>query len=128
MEISEEEEEPFVESLVKDEDDELEQLISDSNEAKEYDEPKQAVQKQTKMLESTSLFSATPSRSFFPRGFLWDEGFHLQVIYPWDLEITLESVRSWLSLMDEEGWIGREQILGEEARSKVIYSYLLISG
>lgn len=33
--------------------------------------------------------------------------------------ISLEIVRSWFSLMDEDGWIGREQILGPEARSKV---------
>lgn len=31
----------------------------------------------------------------------------------------LDIVKSWFSLIDEDGWIGREQILGQEARSKV---------
>lgn len=31
----------------------------------------------------------------------------------------LEIVKSWFSLVDEDGWIAREQILGDEARSKV---------
>ncbi len=65
------------------------------------------------------LFSAVPSRPFFPRGFLWDEGFHLQVTLDWDMDLTLEIVSSWFDLMDENGWIAREQILGPEARSKV---------
>lgn len=65
------------------------------------------------------LFSAVPSRPFFPRGFLWDEGFHLQVILDWDIDLALEIVSSWFELMDESGWIAREQILGPEARSKV---------
>jgi mannosyl-oligosaccharide glucosidase len=31
----------------------------------------------------------------------------------------MDIVYSWFSLMDSEGWIAREQILGLEARSKV---------
>ena len=65
------------------------------------------------------LFSSIPSRPFFPRGFFWDEGFHLQVILDWDMDLALEILTSWLDLMDENGWIAREQILGPEARSKV---------
>ena len=65
------------------------------------------------------LFTATPSRPFFPRGFYWDEGFHLLPVGVWDNDLALEVVKSWFGLEDEEGWIAREQILGEEARSKV---------
>jgi mannosyl-oligosaccharide glucosidase len=67
----------------------------------------------------SELFSSIPSRPFFPRGFLWDEGFHLMPIMDWDLDLTLEIVKSWFNLIDDEGWIAREQILGPEARSKV---------
>uniref|UniRef100_A0AAQ4R8E3 Mannosyl-oligosaccharide glucosidase n=1 Tax=Gasterosteus aculeatus aculeatus TaxID=481459 RepID=A0AAQ4R8E3_GASAC len=53
-----------------------------------------------------ALFTAVPSRSFFPRGFLWDEGFTRRLCP--------------LDRPDEyEGWIPREQILGDEARRKV---------
>ena len=65
------------------------------------------------------LFTSIPSRPFFPRGFLWDEGFHLIPIADWDMDLTLDIVRSWFKLMDEDGWIAREVILGDEARSKV---------
>ncbi|KAE9974852.1 hypothetical protein EG328_003581 [Venturia inaequalis] len=65
------------------------------------------------------LFTSIPSRPFFPRGFLWDEGFHLMPVVDWDIDLTLQIVKSWFALIDEDGWIGREQILGAEARSKV---------
>ncbi|KAF1961233.1 glycoside hydrolase [Byssothecium circinans] len=67
----------------------------------------------------SELFTSIPSRPFFPRGFLWDEGFHLLPVIDWDADLTLDIIKSWFNLMDEDGWIGREQILGAEARSKV---------
>lgn len=69
--------------------------------------------------EPHELLSATPSRSFFPRGFYWDEGFHLALIGAWDNDLALEIFQSWMNLADEDGWIAREQILGDEARSRV---------
>ncbi|KAJ5936086.1 mannosyl-oligosaccharide glucosidase [Penicillium verhagenii] len=65
------------------------------------------------------LFTCVPSRPFFPRGFLWDEGFHLLPVMEYDSDLALEIIKSWFHLMDEDGWIAREQILGMEARSKV---------
>ncbi|KAJ3411945.1 Processing alpha glucosidase I [Chytridiales sp. JEL 0842] len=67
----------------------------------------------------TSLFTAVPSRPFFPRGFLWDEGFHQMLIGTWDNDLSLDIISHWSSLIDDNGWVGREQILGDEARSKV---------
>ena len=66
-----------------------------------------------------SLLTATPSRSFFPRGFYWDEGFHLLHIGAWDAELASMIFEAWTHLMDKNGWVAREQILGEEARSQV---------
>lgn len=65
------------------------------------------------------LFSLVPSRPFFPRGFYWDEGFHLLPLLKYDPDLVLEIIKSWFNLIDELGWIAREQILGPELRSRV---------
>lgn len=71
------------------------------------------------VMPAQELLTATPSRSFFPRGFYWDEGFHLLHVGAWDNDLSLEILSSWVGLIDEEGWVAREQILGDEARSRV---------
>lgn len=65
------------------------------------------------------LFTFVPSRPIFPRGFYWDEGFHLLPLLKYDSDLVLEVVKSWFNLIDEDGWIAREQILGPELRSRV---------
>lgn len=102
--------------------------VVDRSYAPEYDEENEGfwdetaavrAKRQEKLEGPYELFTSVPSRPFFPRGFLWDEGFHLLPIADYDLDVTLDVVKSWFNLMDEDGWIGREQILGAEARSKV---------
>ncbi|CAL9734143.1 mannosyl-oligosaccharide glucosidase [Monosporozyma servazzii] len=65
------------------------------------------------------LFTSVPSRAFFPRGFYWDEGFHLLQIMEYDFDLAFEIMESWINLIDKDGWIAREVILGPEARSRV---------
>ena len=102
--------------------------VVDRSYAPEYDEENEGFweaaaeargRKGEKLEGPFELYTTVPSRPFFPRGFLWDEGFHLLPIADFDLDLALEVVKSWFNLMDDDGWIGREQILGPEARSKV---------
>lgn len=104
------------------------QHVTDRSYAPEYEEDDEGfweaaaearARKQQKLEGPYELFSSVPSRPFFPRGFLWDEGFHLMPIADWDMDLTLEIIKSWYNLMDEDGWIAREMILGDEARTKV---------
>lgn len=64
------------------------------------------------------LLTATPSRALFPRGFLWDEGFHQLIVQRWDPTLSRACLTSWLAQMDGSGWIPREQAVGLEARHR----------
>lgn len=64
------------------------------------------------------LFTCVSSRLFASRGGYWDEGFHLLPICDYDSDLALEIIKSWVLLIDDSGWIAKEQILGDEARSK----------
>lgn len=73
------------------------------------------------------LFTLVPSRPFFPRGFYWDEGFHLLPLLKYDSDLALEIFKSWFDLIDDKGWLAREQILGDEARSRVPSEFVVQS-
>lgn len=64
-----------------------------------------------------ALLSLTSSRTSSPRGVLGDEGYNLLVLMDWDMDLAVDVVRGWLNLVDEDGWIANNQILGPEVRS-----------
>jgi len=66
-----------------------------------------------------SLFSGVPCRPFFPRGFLWDEGFHQLVGGWWSPAVRRDVLAHWMGVSRADGWIPREQILGVEAITRV---------
>ena len=70
------------------------------------------------------LISFSPSRKVFPRGFLWDDGFHLEVVCGARLnrktdELCARVVDSWLRNMDIFGYISREQARGVEVTEMI---------
>ncbi|XP_062606272.1 uncharacterized protein LOC134268085 [Saccostrea cucullata] len=72
-----------------------------------------------------TLYTSIPSRSKFPRGFLWNVGFDLHLITLWDAKISEDIIAHWLDLINAEGWIPREQILGAEAEAKVSSQFVV---
>lgn len=74
---------------------------------------------------STALYTSIPSRSCFPRGFLWNIGFDNILISLWNHNISKEIIGNWLDLLNIEGWIPRELILGNEAKERVPKQFLV---
>lgn len=85
---------------------------------------KEAGGEELERLPAAALFSGVPSRNFFPRGFLWDEGFHGMLIVRWQPRIFLDILAHWLELQQASGWVPREVPLGAEQEARVPWQFL----
>lgn len=105
---------------------EEQRLAAESESAEGIDKPQTRMREVLKA-EAISLLTGTPSRAVFPRGFLWDEGFHQLLVSEWDPSISQAVVSHWLHAMYRVqsngsrtgGWIPREMILGDVASTRV---------
>ena len=73
------------------------------------------------------MTSIGPSRSKFPRPFLWDDGFHMLAIDSVNRPVAVEIVTSWLRLQlvsQQEGWIPRELALSDRDRAAIPPKFL----
>jgi mannosyl-oligosaccharide glucosidase len=68
---------------------------------------------------AAKLLTVVPTRTTSAVGHLWDEGFHQLLLQRWSPSLSLKIITSWLNLMDDYGWIARQQILGFEARERL---------
>lgn len=76
--------------------------------------------------DSKPLFTMTPCRKGFPRGFLWDEGFHNMIISQFDEKLSLSIITHWLNtVFEDSGWIPREQIRGPEVEKYANRDFLV---
>jgi len=83
------------------------------------------VQAEKKEPQNKELFTATPSRVGFPRGFLWDEGFHQSLICEWNTTLCITMMRTWFDSIQGNGWIPREQARGDELESNFMQKEFL---
>ncbi|KAG6475308.1 hypothetical protein ZIOFF_061554 [Zingiber officinale] len=51
--------------------------------------------------------------------------YHVNVNRRWDADLSMDIIGHWLDLINADGWIPREQILGAEALSKVPEEFVL---